>query len=158
LALRKRFDEFRSQSAEQTGDKMTNYQLAPQKENQSGVSNGNVLVVEDDRDTADFYALALSQAGYGVRRAVTRQDALHLLDRNIYQIIVMDVMMTGPNLDDFMKQRAKHFPMSKLILISAYPEIEQVAKRVGIRYWVRKPFDGNALLLVVKAALESRFL
>jgi DNA-binding NtrC family response regulator len=122
----------------------------------SSVICANVLVVEDDIDTADLYITALAQVGYGVRKVRSRQEALRVLGNNLYQVIVMDVMMPGPiTLDIFMSYRATLFSMSRVVLVSAYPEIENAAKKFGLRFWLKKPFDGERLCKVIREALKS---
>jgi DNA-binding response OmpR family regulator len=115
----------------------------------------NVLVIEDDPDTADLYLCALARTGFGVRKSADRQGALNVLNHNRFQVIIMDVMMPGLSLDAFMSHRSSLFPMSRIILVSAYPEIEQAARRHQINYWLRKPFDPNELSNTVSIALPT---
>jgi DNA-binding NtrC family response regulator len=120
------------------------------------VVNANVLVIEDDPDSADLYVVALARAGFGVRKANDRQEAMKILGSNLYQVIVMDVIMPGPSLDLFMSYRNSLFAMSKLILISASSDVEQEAKKHRIHRWLRKPFDTVALWEVVSKAIQDR--
>lgn len=126
----------------------TTYSLKP-------VVYGNVLVVEDDSDTADLCIVALAQAGFGIRKVANRQGALKLLEKNLYQVILMDVMMPGTTLDDFMSFRQSKFGKLEIILVSAYPDIEEAARKHGIRYWLKKPFDTYALREIVVAAIKD---
>ena len=54
-----------------------------------------ILVVEDDRETADYVANGLRQQGHVVEVAHTGQDGLLLAARNPYDVMIIDRMLPG---------------------------------------------------------------
>ena len=109
-------------------------------------AKGNVLVIEDDPDTAETVALIVRGAGYGVRTAVNREAALLVLQSNLYDIIIMDLMMPGMGPIEFMQKVRTHAPLSKFILMTATSRVASQARNLGMTWWIGKPFDPNQLL------------
>ena len=57
----------------------------------------SVLVVEDDQDSREAFALSLRMAGFEVRCAADGVEALRLLDAARPDAIVTDLLMQGVN-------------------------------------------------------------
>jgi DNA-binding NtrC family response regulator len=119
----------------------------------SPVLSVDVLVVEDDGDSAELYTFALAHAGFGVTKTHNRLEAIEALQQKHYQVIVMDVQMAGPTLDQFMAFRNSLFPESKLILISAYQQLDEMARKHDIQCLLRKPFDTMKLRETISRAI-----
>ena len=115
----------------------------------SGLNHGNVLIVEDDKDTADTLVVVLASAGYGVRKVSNRDSALQVLKSNLYQCIVLDFYMPGMPAKDFMAALKRVQPLSKVLLITAANEVEVEAKKLGVTCYLGKPFENEALLKLV---------
>ena len=124
-------------------------------ENPTRVIAANVLIVEDDRDTAEVYVEALKRAGYGTRQVPNRHEALRMLGHNLYHVIIMDVMMPGATLELFMSYRDSLFPAAKVIFISAYPQLEERARNFGVQHVLKKPFDSRTLRNSVAEVLAA---
>lgn len=54
-----------------------------------------VLVVEDDKETAEFIERGLGELGHVVARATTGDDALHLGTTENFDVIILDRMLPG---------------------------------------------------------------
>lgn len=60
-------------------------------------SNGkHILIVEDEQFISELYVRSLTKAGYDVKVIVDGQEALRSAQSNIYDIILLDIML--PNL------------------------------------------------------------
>jgi DNA-binding response OmpR family regulator len=112
---------------------------------------GNVLVVEDDPDTAETWIWILAKAGYGVRKAPDRDTALRLMNSNLYSYVVLDLFMPGMSAETFI-QKMRERPQVKVILITAASDAEHEAKRLGIVNYIGKPVSEEALLQALKDA------
>jgi CheY-like chemotaxis protein len=111
----------------------------------------NVLVVEDDLDTANSIAVELVLAGYGVRKTVSRDEALAVLDLYLYDFILMDYHMQGMTPGDFVDKVRRKRPNSKIILMTAGGTISGHAAELGIHCCLPKPLDP---LQVVSSLME----
>jgi DNA-binding response OmpR family regulator len=102
--------------------------------------NYNVLLVEDDEDSAHIMVAELAEAGFGVRWTNSRDEALLILDRYLYDIIVLDYLMPGLDADSFVKIVKSDYPLSRVVLISVVHNIKDVAGKLGVSCWLAKPF------------------
>ncbi len=59
----------------------------------------NILVVDDEQSIADLIELYLQNEGYQVYKYYHGKKALDSLDKNHYDLAILDVMM--PDLDGF---------------------------------------------------------
>jgi len=54
-----------------------------------------ILVVEDEAKTADYLRKGLSEDGYAVEVAGNGLDGLHLVQEEVFDLIILDVMLPG---------------------------------------------------------------
>jgi CheY-like chemotaxis protein len=118
----------------------------------TSAERGNVLVIEDDRDTAEAILLLLANAGFGVRKVTSRDDALKVLKSNLYRCIVLDLNMPGLSAEDFMRKVRQHYQRSKVVLLTAIDQAEQQANRLGLEFYIGTPFDPLHLIALVERA------
>ncbi len=117
-----------------------------------------VLVVDDERDMAESCGFFLERAGMHVRLAFSGEDALELLDKNKFDLVITDLKMprmTGLALLDAIKSRDASI---EVLLITGYPEIKTAVAAIkrGAFDYVPKPFDETALMERVDKALTHR--
>jgi DNA-binding response OmpR family regulator len=123
---------------------------APLKDFPTAAERGNVLIVEDDKDLAEFLTFVLEQERYGVRAVVNRDTAVLALSKNLYQIVLLDLMMPGMGAPDFVSFVQHHCPFSTIILMTAGDIARQKALSLGIGYCLQKPFETDQLLEVLE--------
>jgi len=117
---------------------------------------GSILIVEDDQDQQKLISTILANQGYDVSVTADGVDALLLLVRQDFDLILSDVNM--PNLDGFklieiINQKGIKAP---LIFLTSRLEDEDEIKglELGALDYLKKPVKKDALLLKVKKALE----
>ena len=116
-------------------------------------SNGrglDVLVVEDDRDTADSVALLLRLHGHADRVARTGPDALHMAEQQPPDVALLDIGLPGLNGYEVAK-RLRAMPGDRrplLIAVTGYgtDRDRRKAEEAGIDLYLVKPADPQALL------------
>jgi DNA-binding NtrC family response regulator len=121
---------------------------------------GPVLVVDDEHDMAESCAFFLRRAGYAARTASSGDEALRLLERQQFSLVVTDVRMprmSGLLLLDAIKARD---PDIEVVMITGYPEVETAieAIRRGALDYITKPFTEETLMERVEKALAHRQL
>lgn len=109
-----------------------------------------LLIVDDSFSMRQTLGIALRGAGYEVVEASDGKDALGKLDGRKYNLIISDVNM--PNMDgiSFVKA-AKALPNYKftpiiMLTTEGKDSVMQEGKAAGVRAWVLKPFQPQALL------------
>jgi DNA-binding response OmpR family regulator len=120
---------------------------------------GELLVVDDDPTNLDLLSRRLVKQGYNVTTASGGQQALDLLDKQEFDLLILDMMMPVINGLQVLR-RLKSDPVRKsmpVIMISALDDTDRVVECIslGAEDYVFKPFNPVLLKARVGAALEK---
>lgn len=119
----------------------------------------HVLIV-DDEETLTWSlgkSLAVDRETYDVTIANSGEDALPLLNKTTYDVVVLDIRLPGMNgLDVLMKIKEKS-PSTKVIMMTAYgsSEIKAKAKARGSLFYIEKPFEIDQMRELIFKALKE---
>jgi DNA-binding NtrC family response regulator len=115
-----------------------------------------VLVIDDDRTLREGCASVLQVEGYSVTACGRGDEAIEMIRRNQYDIIVIDLFMTPVPGMEILKAVNAHLPNALSIMATGNPSVSSNldALREGAWDYIPKPFSGSHLqLLVGRAAL-----
>jgi DNA-binding response OmpR family regulator len=121
---------------------------------------GNVLVVDDDRNAVDILNRLLTKEGFVVQCAHGGREALAVAAAHPVDVILLDVMM--PDMDGFqvceaLKQsdRTREIP---IILLTAKDDMETrvVGMRLGVSEFLTKPINKTELFARLRAQMHQR--
>lgn len=114
-----------------------------------------LLVVEDNKSLQEMLASILTEKGYTVKTADDVSDALMLLKKENFHVIISDLQMPGVDGLGFLK-KIRHLNIP-FILLTAFGSIELAvtAMKEGAFDFVSKPVDPDYLFIMVEKALES---
>lgn len=119
-----------------------------------------ILIVDDERDTREFMARALSGL-YEVQTAADAELAMKQLDadRSI-RLLLSDIRMPGEDGMTLMKAAKAMNPNLAVILLTAFGSIDQAvaAMKDGADDFITKPVDLDQLELRIKKALKAHKL
>jgi DNA-binding response OmpR family regulator len=115
------------------------------------------LVVEDDEPIRHMLTKVIQREDIDVDSAVDGVEAIQCLDRDGYDVIVLDLMM--PRIDGYgvLQHMKEHHPelLECTIIASAVPETEILRKfREPVFKIHAKPFDIRELLADVRRCAE----
>jgi two-component system response regulator RegX3 len=116
----------------------------------------SVLIVDDDFDTMDMLAQLLRDHGYAVFTAVDRDEAISVFSANNVDIVLMDYMMPGMSAIRFLNNVSSLRPRTRVILTTAGNRVQMVARMLGLRDYVAKPFDEQKLFSVLQQGNEEQ--
>lgn len=119
---------------------------------------GNILVVDDEEIVLKSCERILSPEGYEVDIATSAEDALKLLDKKQFDLIITDIKMPGMDGIEFMKQvRAKN-PDVNIIVITGHPSQESIKAALSMRIidYLPKPFSPTHLIEITNNAIEMK--
>jgi DNA-binding response OmpR family regulator len=117
-----------------------------------------ILVADDEREIADLIAIHLEKEGYRVIKANDGQEALHLIQRQNIDLLILDIMM--PKLDGYEVTRLvrEQYNMPIIFLSAKTSDFDKVQGLViGADDYITKPFTPIELVARVNAQLR-RFL
>ena len=117
--------------------------------------NTKILLVDDEKDILEIVGYNLSQEGYQIFTAANGKEAIAKANKEIPDLIIMDVMM--PELDGFSACREiRKFKKTPIIMLSArgeeYDKIHGF--ELGSDDYVVKPFSPKELMMRVNAVIK----
>ena len=113
-----------------------------------------VLIVEDERPIADLVEMNLTASGYACTTVYDGIAAADLLEKNAYDLVLLDVMLPGLSGYDLMEQiRPLHIPV---IFITAQGSTADRVRglRAGADDYLVKPFEIAELIARVESVLR----
>ena len=118
----------------------------------------HILVVDDELSMRELLEFLLSREGYTVSLAENGRNAINMLDKHAYDLLLCDIKlgdMTG--LDVLKASKTKH-PDTTVIMISAFATTETAveAMNMGAYDYVPKPFDNEELKQTIAKALDLK--
>ncbi len=118
-----------------------------------------ILIVDDEPEITAILS-DLFAAQYYCTTAGTAEEALALLMKNDYELVVSDITMPGMSGLDMIPHVKSISPNSVVVMISGMQTVESAigALRLGAFDYVMKPFDLRQVEAVVKRALEHQEL
>jgi DNA-binding NtrC family response regulator len=121
------------------------------------IENFNILIVDDDASVRDGLGILLSRSGYQVNQAESGEEALDLLNKEIFNLIITDFRLPAINGMELLRRIKEHSPQTEVIMITAYGEIPMVveAMKQGAFDYLAKPFNNDELLLKVRKVAEK---
>lgn len=116
----------------------------------------NILIVEDDRQTASFIQKGLVEAGYIVDHAANGEDGLHLALTGNYDALIVDRMLPkrdGLSLIQHLRSTGMQTPV---LILSALGEVDNRVDglRAGGDDYLVKPYAFSELLARLQALLR----
>ncbi len=100
-----------------------------------------ILIVDDDADYRETYKMLLSKKGYNIDTASSAEEALQMLDKEYFPLIISDIMMPGMNGVDFLKQVKNLYEKNvEVIMVTGYGSIEtavQTMKTGAFGYFIK---------------------
>lgn len=116
-----------------------------------------ILLVEDDRSLSRAVSTILQKNNYSVDCVENGQMALDYLEKDIYDAVIMDIMM--PVMDGItalknLRKRGSNIPV---LMLTAKTEIDDKVEGLdnGANDYLTKPFDTRELLARIRVLTRS---
>lgn len=114
-----------------------------------------ILLVDDDIDLTELLAELLALEGFKPRIVHNGQDALDELEREQYDLMLLDVMMPVLSGIETLKQVRQKYELPVLMLSARDDDIDRVlGLELGADDYLPKPFNDRELVARIKAILR----
>ena len=125
-----------------------------------GEGSPTILLVEDFDDTRLMMKMWLTKHGYRVLEAESGEEGVELAQRELPDLIIMDMMMPGGmnGLDATQLIRQdRALRQTPIVAVSAYgaDEYRSIALEAGCNEYVSTPFEPGTLAELIRALLED---
>jgi two-component system response regulator PilR (NtrC family) len=119
-----------------------------------------ILVVDDERSMRDFLSIMLKKAGYDVTTAADGDEAVKILHKDIFDLVITDLKMPKVDGLQVLKTVKELSPDTVVIVITAFASTETTveAMKEGAYDYITKPFQNDEMKIRIKKALEKRRL
>ncbi|MBD3369287.1 response regulator [Candidatus Fermentibacteria bacterium] len=115
-----------------------------------------IMLVDDDHDVLDVLTETLESEGYVCRTALTARQALKMLNKENFDLLITDVRLPDLSGLELLETLRKNQPGLPTIVITGYASIESTKKamRLGAVDYLPKPFGAQTVLSAVGRALD----
>lgn len=117
-----------------------------------------VLVVDDEAEVRSVLARFLDLLGYCVEEACSGRQALEMLRRTRYDVMVLDIRMPGMDGVEVMQHAHQMRPDLPIIFLTGHATLESAIAAVKSRAadYLLKPISIHDLATAIAGALEQR--
>ncbi len=115
-----------------------------------------ILLVEDEKETADCVAKLLNRKGFEVDVKYDLASAI-AADLSSYQVILLDILLRSEKSFPLLKKIKKEYPNIPVLIVSAYDDDENIkeAKRLKADGVMTKPIVIEQLESFILSKLKS---
>ncbi len=116
-----------------------------------------ILIIDDEKSVLDMLNVVFKKEGYRVKKSLSAQKALELIDEEDFDLILSDIRLPQISGMELLRKVKEKKPGIPVIMITAYGTIKQAieAFKAGAIDYVVKPFDVEELKIIVSQGLEK---
>lgn len=118
-------------------------------------NKARILVVDDEEVVRLAHLRTLSSEHCKVVAVWNGAQALQAMDREAYDLVLLDLRMPGMDGLSVLKAIKQNWPESEVIVITGYPEIESAkqATRLGAYDYLAKPVGPDEVISAANGAM-----
>ncbi|MBI5676535.1 MAG: response regulator [Nitrospirae bacterium] len=120
--------------------------------------NTKILVVEDEKDISSLISYNLSKEGFEVSVSSDGEDALRIIRKEKFSLIILDLMLPGIQGMELCKTLKSSEETSLIPIIMLTAKSDELDKVLGLEMgaddYITKPFSPRELIARVRAVLR----
>ncbi|MDR3315507.1 MAG: response regulator transcription factor [Coriobacteriales bacterium] len=115
-----------------------------------------ILIVEDDADISALLVTLLSGSGFDTTTAYSGSEALLVLERERFDLILLDLMLPGKSGLEVLRELRSGACTTPVIMLTAVTSKDSIVELLsaGANDYLTKPFDTRELLARVNVQLR----
>lgn len=124
------------------------------------MSKARILAVDDQRYFRELTEGLLGDAGYEVCTASSGEEALHILEREDFDVVMTDLVMPGIDGSELVRRIKERRPEQDVVMVTGVVDVKTAvdAMKQGAVDYILKPFDRDALTDSIDRILSRRQL
>src|SRR5215468_8651635 len=121
------------------------------------MARARVLAVDDQRYFRELIASLLREEGYEAETAASGEEALRILERADYDVVLTDLVMPGMDGSELVR-RVKQRRPDHVVVVTGVVDIATAveAMKLGASDYLLKPFDRRTLAVTLEGLLQRR--
>jgi two-component system, OmpR family, response regulator len=121
---------------------------------------GNILIVDDEEDFRITLVKRLQKRQLNVFGAESGPKALDLMNKLIFDVVVLDVKMPGMDGIETLQEIKKKNPLVEVILLTGHASIESGIEgmKLGAFDYVMKPVNIDDLMEMIRKAYDRKMI
>ena len=118
---------------------------------------GKILIVDDEKNMRLILNKILSKEGYEIYQAENGKQALKEVKKSSPDLVLLDLKLPDINGIEVLEKIKQHDNSIIVIILTAYGDIKNAveAMKLGAYDYLKKPFDNEEMILVIKKALDN---
>lgn len=119
-----------------------------------------ILIVDDDASHRKMLTAVLSAGGYRIHEADDGDTACTLVEKNVFDLVLMDLRMKRMDGDVAQKKMLRINPDTPVVIMTAYGSVRSAveALKSGAENYITKPIDIDELKILVRKTLHRHQL
>ena len=120
-------------------------------------SKTRILIVDDEDSLREILRIELSRSGYETASAPDGEQAVSILGKNKFDLILLDIKL--PKMDGIavLKYAHQKYPKTKIIMMTGFGDLKNAmeSKEHGAIDFITKPFNINDVVGTIKTVLSE---
>ncbi len=123
-------------------------------------TTAKIIIIDDEKRICHNVKKILSKNNYDVSYATSAKAALEKMAKEAFSLLISDVVMPKMNGLELLKLVKNQWPLTKVIMITAYGATDTALKsmRLGALDYIPKPFTPDQLRSAVEQALGDKLV
>ncbi|MBI4634388.1 MAG: sigma-54-dependent Fis family transcriptional regulator [Deltaproteobacteria bacterium] len=119
-----------------------------------------ILIVDDEESHRLMLRAVLTEEGYAAAEASDGREAVTAVEKEAFDVILLDIRMTDMNGIEALTEIRKISPLVPVLIMTAYASVQTAveALKAGAFDYLTKPLDIEELKILIEKALEHYHL
>jgi len=120
-----------------------------------------VLLVDDEPHVVEGLKRALRKEPYEIVSANSAEDALDLMKRETFDVVISDELMPGMPGSEFLAVVLQQYPDTVRIILTGHANLETALRAINqgqIYRFLTKPVNGSELTITIRQAIQHKAL
>ena len=114
-----------------------------------------LLVVDDEAAVIEILDKVFSERGFQVVTASSGEEALEFVRKKRFDLMVLDMQMTGISGIDVLKALKKDYPLLYVVVLTGHVEYAEQARHIGCAALFTKPVSVGDLVSKIQEILDT---